>query len=258
MRISQQDKAMRYRALLAGPAAFVTPNPWDAGSARLLAGLGFAALATSSAAAAGVLGRRDHQLSREEAMAHSRLIVEATDLPVAADLENGFGDTPEDAAETVRQAAGVGLVGCSIEDSSRHPDQPQYALDLAVARIEAAVAAARKLDFPFTLTARAENFVCGNPDLDDAIRRLKAYEKAGADVLFAIGIPNLDAVRALCAAVEKPVNVMCGMPGHDFAVADLEAAGVRRISLGAALYRAAMQGARDAAIAVRDHGRLPG
>lgn len=258
MSTSQQDKAMRYRALLEGPAAFVTPNPWDAGSARLLAKLGFVALATSSAAAAGVLGRRDHQLSREEAMAHSRLIVEATDLPVAADLENGFGDTPEDAAETVRQAAGVGLVGCSIEDSSRHPDQPQYALDLAVARIEAAVAAARKLDFPFTLTARAENFVCGNPDLDDAIRRLKAYEKAGANVLFAIGIPDLDAVRALCAAVEKPVNVMCGMPGHDFAVADLEAAGVRRISLGTALYRAAMQGARDAAIAVRDHGRLPG
>ncbi len=257
MGTSQQDKATRYRVLLEGPGAFVTPNPWDAGSARLLAELGFLALATSSGAAAGVLGRRDHQLCREEAMAHSRLIVEATDLPVSADLENGFGDTPEDVAETVRQAAAAGLVGCSIEDSSRHPDQPQYALELAVARIEAAVEAARKLDFAFTLTARAENFVCGNPDLADTIRRLKAFEKAGADVLFAIGIPDLDAVRAICATVRKPINVMCGMPGRDFAVADLEAAGVRRISLGTALYQAAMRGAREAASAVRDHGSLP-
>lgn len=251
MTITRNDKATRFRALHEAPHAFVIPNPWDVGSARVLAGLGFAALATSSGAAAGVLGRRDGELSREEALAHARVIVGATELPVSADLEKGFGDAPDTVAETVRLAAEAGLVGCSIEDSTRDPKHPQYVFEHAVARIEAAVAAAHALDFPFTLTARAENFVCGNPDLDDAIRRLQAYERAGADVLFAIGLPDLEAVRAVCTAVSKPVNFMCGMPGKSFPVAELEAAGVRRISLGTSLYNSAMTGlvtaAREAA-----------
>lgn len=240
MSTTQHDKGVRFRKLHEGPRPFVTPNPWDAGSARLLAGLGFPALATSSGASAGVLGRCDHELSRDEALAASRAIVEATDLPVSADLEKGYADSPEDVAQTIRLAADAGLVGCSIEDSTRDPQQPQFALDFAVARMEAAVAAARALDFPFTLTGRAENFVCGNPDLDDAIRRLQAYERAGADVLFAIGLPDLDAVRAVCAAVSKPVNFMAGITGKCFRIAELEAAGVRRISVGTSFYRSAM------------------
>lgn len=254
MSVTQHDKGVRFRELHAGPEAFVIPNPWDAGSARLLAGLGFPALATSSGASAGVLGRRDHELSRDEALAASRVIVEATDLPVSADLEKGFVDSPEDVAQTIRLAAEAGLVGCSIEDSTRDPHRPQFAFDDAVARIEAAVAAARALDFPFTLTARAENFVCGNPDLGDAIRRLQAYERAGADVLFAIGLPDLDAVRTVCAAVSKPVNFMAGMLGKSFSVAELEAAGVRRISVGTSFYRSAMSAVVLAAREVADAG----
>lgn len=254
MSLTQADKADRFRALHAGPGAFVIPNPWDAGSARMLAGLGFQALATSSGAAAGVLGRHDHDLSRDEAIQHARAIVEATDLPVSADFENGYGDSPETVAETVRLAAEAGLVGCSIEDSTRDAATPQYAFATALARIEAAVAAALALPFAFTLTARAENFVAGNPDLDDTIARLQAYERAGADVLFAIGLPDLDAVRAVCKALDKPVNVMCGIPGRSFAVAELAAAGVRRISVGTSLYQAAMRGARAAADEIHAHG----
>ncbi|MGH8225446.1 MAG: isocitrate lyase/PEP mutase family protein [Gammaproteobacteria bacterium] len=254
MAVTQKDKAARFCALHEGPHAFVIPNPWDVGSARLLAGLGFQALATSSGASAGARGRSDGELSREEALAHARVIVGATELPVSADLEKGFGDAPEAVAETVRLAAETGLVGCSIEDSTHDPERPQYEFEHAVARIEAAVAAARTLDFPFTLTARAENFVCGNPDLDDAIRRLQAYERVGADVLFAIGLPDLDAVRAVCAAVTKPVNFMAGIPGRSFTVAALEAAGVRRISLGTSLYNSAMTGLVAAAREVAEAG----
>jgi 2-methylisocitrate lyase-like PEP mutase family enzyme len=221
-----------------------------------LAGLGFPALATSSGAAAGVLGRRDHEISCTEALTAARAVVAATDLPVSADLEKGFGDTPDAVAQTIRLAAETGLVGGSIEDSTGDPAQPQFAFEPAVARIEAAVAAARALDFPFTLTARAENFVCGNPDLDDTIRRLKAYERAGADVLFAIGLPDLDAVRAVCSAVDKPVNFMAGMPGKSFSVAALEAAGVRRISLGTSLYKSAMSGMLEAAREAAGSGRF--
>lgn len=256
MAITQNDKAEQFHALHQGPHAFVIPNPWDAGSARLLAASVFQALATSSGAFAGVLGRADHEISRAETLALSRAVVDATDLPVSADLEHGFGDAPETVAETIRLAAQTGLVGGSIEDSTRKPEQPQYPLPQAVARIEAAVAAARALDFPFTLTARAENFVCGNPDLDDTIRRLQAYEKAGADVLFAIGLPDLDAVRAVCAAVSKPVNFMAGMPGKSFSVAELESAGVRRISLGTSLYKRAMGAMVDAAHEVSGAGRF--
>jgi 2-methylisocitrate lyase-like PEP mutase family enzyme len=251
---SQSDKAVRFRALHEAPGAFVIPNPWDAGSARILAALGFPALATSSGASAGVLGRRDGRVTRDEALAHARAIVEATELPVSADLEKGFGDAPAMAAETIRLAAGVGLVGGSIEDATGDRDRPLYDIGLATERVAAAVEAARALPFPFTLTARAENFLRGNPDLDDTIRRLQAFERAGADVLFAPGLPDLEAIRAVCAAVSRPFNFMVGIRGKSFTVADLAAAGVTRISLAASLYRAAMGGLLDAAREVSERG----
>ena len=254
MAISQGEKATRFRALHQGPGAFVIPNPWDAGSARILAGLGFQALATSSGASAGILGRRDGKVTREEALTQARGIVAATDLPVSADLEKGFGDAPAVAAETIRLAAEVGLVGGSIEDATGDKDKPLYDIGLAVERVAAAVQAARALAFPFTLTARAENFLRGNPSLDDTIKRLQAFEEAGADVLFAPGLPDLEAVRAVCAAVSKPVNFMAGIKGKSFTVADLEAAGVKRISLAGSLYRGAMSGLVSAAREVKDKG----
>ena len=254
MTASQHDKAARFRALHQAPGAFVIPNPWDAGSARILAGLGFQALATSSGAAAGVLGRRDGTVTREEALAHARAIVAAIDLPVSADLEKGFGDAPEAAAETIRHAAAVGLVGGSIEDATGDKNRPLYDIGHAIERVAAAAQAARALAFPFTLTARAENFLRGNLDLDDTITRLVAFEKAGADVLFAPGLPDLAAVRAVCAAVSKPVNFMVGIRGKSFTVAELATAGVRRISLATSLYRAAMSGLLDAAREVKGKG----
>jgi 2-methylisocitrate lyase-like PEP mutase family enzyme len=254
MATSQSDKAARFRALHEAPGAFVIPNPWDAGSARVLAGLGFEALATSSGASAGTLGRRDGKVTREEALAHARAIVAATDLPVSADLEKGFGDAPAVAAETIRLAAGVGLVGGSIEDATGDKDKPLYDIGLAVERVAAGAQAARTLPFPFTLTARAENYLRGNPSLDDTIKRLQAFEKAGADVLFAPGLPDLEAVRAVCAAVSKPVNFMVGIRGKSFTVADLKAAGVKRISLATSLYREAMSGLVNAAREVKDRG----
>jgi len=254
MATSQSDKAARFRALHEAPGAFVIPNPWDAGSARVLAGLGFEALATSSGASAGILGRRDGKVTREEALAHARAIVAATDLPVSADLEKGFGDAPAVAAETIRLAAEVGLVGGSIEDATGDKDKPLYDIGLAVERVAAAVQAARALPFPFTLTARAENYLRGNPSLGDTIKRLQAFEKAGADVLFAPGLPDLEAVRAVCAAVAKPVNFMVGIRGKSFTVAELRAAGVKRISLATSLYREAMSGLVNAAREVKDKG----
>jgi 2-methylisocitrate lyase-like PEP mutase family enzyme len=251
---TQSDKAIRFRALHQGPGAFLIPNPWDAGSARLLAGLGFPALATSSGACAGVLGRRDGQVTRDEALAHARTIVVATDLPVSADLEKGFGDAPAVAAETIRLAAGVGLVGGSIEDATGDRDKPRYDIGHATERVAAAVEAARGLGFSFTLTARTENFLRGNPDLDDTIKRLQAFEKAGADVLMAPGLPDLAAVRAVCAALAKPVNFMAGIKGKSFTVAELAAAGVRRISIAGSFYRAAMTGLLGAAREVQDKG----
>jgi 2-methylisocitrate lyase-like PEP mutase family enzyme len=254
MTVSQSDKAVRFRALHAAPGAFVIPNPWDAGSARILAALGFPALATSSGASAGTLGRRDGKVTREEALAHSRAIVDATDLPVAADLEKGFGDAPSAAAETIRLAASVGLVGGSIEDATGDKQTPLFDIATATERVAAAVAAARALSFPFTLTARTENFLRGNPDLEDTIKRLQAFEKAGADVLMAPGLPDLAAVRAVCAAVSKPVNFMVGIKGKSFTVAELTAAGVKRISLATSLYRTAMSGLIDAAREVKAAG----
>jgi 2-methylisocitrate lyase-like PEP mutase family enzyme len=254
MPVTQKDKATRFRELHQGPGAFVIPNPWDAGSARILAGLGFQALATSSGASAGILGRRDGKVTREEALAQARAIVDATDLPVSADLEKGFGDAPAVAAETIRLAAGVGLVGGSIEDATGDRDKPLYDLGQATERVAAAVAAARALPFPFTLTARAEGFLRGNPSLDDTIKRLQAFEKAGADVLFAPGLPDLAAVRVVCAAVSKPFNFMVGIKGKSFTVAELQAAGVRRISLATSLYREAMSGLVNAAREVKEQG----
>jgi 2-methylisocitrate lyase-like PEP mutase family enzyme len=256
MSVSQNEKAARFRALHDGPGAFVIPNPWDVGSARILAGLGFQALATSSAASASVLGRRDGGLTRDQALEHARLIVGATDLPVSADLEKGFGDAPEAVAETIRLAAEVGLVGCTIEDATGNQERPLYDDRLAVERIAAAAEAARALRFPFILSARAHNLLYAAPSLDDTIRRLQAFEKAGADVLFAPGLPDLAAVRAVCAAVSKPVNFMAGIKGKSFSVAELAAAGVRRISLATSLYRAAMTGLLGAAREVKDAGQF--
>jgi len=251
---SQSDKAQRFRALHEAAGHFVIANAWDAGSARILAGLGFAALASSSGAQAGVLGRRDGMVSRDEALAHCRAIVAATELPVSADLEKGFGDAPGEAAETIRLAAGAGLVGGSIEDATGYRDKPLFDLGPATERIAAAAEAARALPFVFTLTARTENFLRGNPDLDDTIKRLLAFEQAGADVLMAPGLPDLAAVRAVCNAVSRPVNFMAGIKGRSFTVAELAAAGVKRISLATSLYRAAMSGLLNAAREVKEQG----
>ena len=251
---SNIEKSRRFAALHTGPRAFVIPNPWDAGSALALAGLGFQALATSSAAAAMVLGRKDGQLTRDEAIAHARAVVQATDLPVSADLENGFGSAPADAALTIRLAGDIGLMGGSIEDATGDPAKPVYDFAHAVERVAAAAEAARALPVPFILVARAENFVRGIDDLDDTIRRLQAFEQAGADVLFAPGLPSLEAVRMVCAAVKKPVNFMIGITTKSFSKAELEFAGVRRISLATGMYRAAMAGMVTAATEVRDEG----
>jgi 2-methylisocitrate lyase-like PEP mutase family enzyme len=248
------EKAVRFRALHEAAGAFVIGNAWDAGSARVLAGAGLVALATSSGAAAGVLGRRDGSVSRDEAMANARAVAGACDLPVSGDLENGYGHDAPAIVETIRVAASAGLVGGSIEDDSGQAAQPRDPLPQAVQRIEAAVQAARTLAWPFTLTARCENFLRGNPDLDDTIVRLQAFERAGADVLMAPGLPDLDAVRRVCAALRKPFNFMAGIRGKSFSVAELQAAGVKRISLAASLYRCAMTALADAAREVQTEG----
>lgn len=254
MPVTQSDKARAFAALHERPGAFIIANPWDAGSARMLTALGFEALATSSGAKAGVLGKRDGRVTRAEAIANARLIVEATDLPVSADLEKGFGDAPEDAAVTIREAAAVGLVGGSIEDATGDPARPIFDIRHASERVAAAVAAARSAPFKFMLTARCENFVRNALDLDDTIRRLKAYEEAGADVLMAPGLPDLDAVRKVCQSLQRPFNFMAGIKGKSFPVADLAAAGVKRVSLATSLYRAAMTGALEAAREIKDKG----
>lgn len=246
--MSQTLKAERFRALHQGPL-FVLPNPWDAGSARILASMGFAALATTSAGLAFALGRRDAEsaVSREEALANASEIIAATDLPVSADLENGYGDAPEDTALTIRLAAEAGLVGGSIEDCTGNPAQPIYEFAHAVDRVTAAAEAAHALDFPFTFVARAENFLHGRRNLDDTIRRLQAFEAAGADVLFAPGLPDLAAIRLVCASVTKPVNVVLGARNTPYTLADLAEAGVRRVSTGSSFARAALGGMISAA-----------
>jgi 2-methylisocitrate lyase-like PEP mutase family enzyme len=254
MTVSQADKAKKLRALHEAPGAFVIPNPWDAGSARVLEALGFQALATSSGAKAGVLGKRDGKVTREEALANARMIAGAVDIPVIGDLEKGFGDTPDAAALTIRGAADAGLVGGSIEDATGNKDAPLFDIRVAAERVAAAAKAAGALPFPFVLTARAEGFLRGKADLDDVIARLKAFEAAGADVLFAPGLPDLAAIRKVTGAIGKPFNFMVGIPGKSFSKAELEAAGVKRISLATSLWKAAMSGLIDAATEVKDKG----
>ncbi len=254
MMSTQLQKAQTFRALHEAPGSFVIANAWDGGSARILTALGFKALASSSGACAGVLGRRDGMVTREEALAHCKAIVDATDLPVSADMEKGFGDSPGAAAETIRLSADIGLVGASIEDATGDPGRPLFELPLARDRIAAAVEAARSVGFPFTLTARTENYLNGNPDLDDTIKRLQAFESAGADVLMAPGLPDLEAVRVVCAALSRPVNFMAGIKGKSFTVAALSGAGVKRISLATSLYRIAMTGLVNAAKEVAESG----
>lgn len=251
--MDQYERALVFRELHAGEEAFVIPNPWDAGSARVLTQAGFPALATTSGGLAFMLGLQDgaNLIGRDDTLSNARAVVEATHLPVSADLENGFADDPAGVAETIRLAAEAGVVGGSIEDATGRADDPIYPFDAAVERVAAAVEAARALSFPFTLTARAENFLYGRPDLDDTIRRLQAYEVAGADVLFAPGLPDLDAIRAVCGAVERPVNVLAGAT---LSVRALQECGVRRISLGSALPRAALTSVLRAAAEIRRDG----
>jgi 2-methylisocitrate lyase-like PEP mutase family enzyme len=239
MTVDQQTKAAAFKTLHDRDGAFVIPNPWDVGSARILESMGFEALATTSAGMAFALGLTDGAVTPKQTLDHCRDIVSTTGLPVSADLEQGFGDSPEAVAETIQSAAETGLVGCSIEDYSGDRDRPIYGFDHAVERIAAAVEAARSLPFDFTLTARSENFLRGNPDLDDTIQRLKAFEAAGADVLYAPGLTTLDDIRTVCTEIKQPVNVVMEASRAGFGVAELADVGVKRISVGAIFARAA-------------------
>jgi 2-methylisocitrate lyase-like PEP mutase family enzyme len=247
---SQERKADTFRALHAGDP-FVIPNPWDAGSARVLAALGFKALATTSSGFAFTLGRLDGGVTLEEVVEHVAALDAATELPVSVDLENGYGPDPESAARAITRAAEAGAVGGSIEDYD--PAGHIYAHDQAVERIAAAAEAARALDFAFMLTARAENHIRGNPDLDDTIERLQAFEQAGADVLYAPGLRTQEEIRAVCAAVSKPVNALAR---PDLSVADIVAAGAQRISVGGALTWVAVDALAAAGMSIRDEGDL--
>jgi 2-methylisocitrate lyase-like PEP mutase family enzyme len=248
------DKATAFRQLHDAPGTFIIPNPWDIGTARILAALGFPALATTSAGMAFSLGVAEGATPRGATLDHCRTIVGATPLPVSADLEKGFGDSPESAAETIRAAADIGLAGCSLEDHTGDRDNPIFDFTLTVERIAAAVEARRALPHDFVLTARCENFLWGRPDLDDTIRRLQAFERAGADVLYAPGLHDLGTIRTVCEAVTRPVNVVMGMPGATFGVTELAAAGVKRISVGSALARLAYGAFVEAAREMRASG----
>jgi 2-methylisocitrate lyase-like PEP mutase family enzyme len=251
---SQAAKATAFRALHQRERAFIIPNPFDAGTARILVRLGFEALATTSAGYAFSVGKRDNKVGREDMIAHVGTIAAATDLPVSADLENGFGDEPEAAADTITRAAAAGVVGGSIEDMSTHPDAPIYELAHAADRVRAAVEAARALPFQFTLTARCENYLVGRTDLADTIRRLQAYQEAGADVLYAPGLRTREDIEAVVRSVDRPVNVVMGLQGVQLDLAELSAIGVKRISVGSALSRAALSAFLRAATEMRDHG----
>lgn len=251
---TQAEKAAAFRALHERAGAFIIPNPWEAGTAKLLAAMGFEALATTSLGLANMLGRADSHVTRAEVIANCRVIAEATDLPVNADLENCFAHEPEAAAETIRLAAEAGAVGGSIEDYSGDRKNPIYDFDLAVARVRAAVKVAHSLPVPFLLTARAENLIRGRNDRADTIRRLQAYEAAGADVLYAPGLRNLDEVRHTVGAVKRPVNVVTGWLDPDITLAQLSAAGAKRISVGGALSRLVLASFVEAARAMREQG----
>jgi len=238
MNDSANNSGAKLRALQEREGCFVIPNPWDVGSARILAAMGFEALATTSAGMAFALGWQEGTVSRETTLDHCRLIVEATPLPVSADMEKGFGDSPQSVGECIVAAAETGLAGCSIEDHTGREDDPIFEFDLAVDRIASAVEASRSLSRDFVLTARCENFLWGRRDLDDTLRRLQAFAEAGADVLYAPGLPDLDSIRQVCE-LGKPVNVVMGLPGARFSVEQLASAGVKRISVGAVLARTA-------------------
>lgn len=259
MNPDQAQKAARFQALHQRSGAFVIPNPWDAGTARILANLGFEALTTTSAGLAFTLGKRDGvgAVTREETLANARIIVDATDLPVAADLENGFGHAPQVVAETIRLAGEAGLVGGSIEDSTGDPRQPIYDFQHAVERVAAAAQSAQALGFPFMLVGRAENYLHGRPDLDDTIRRLQAFDAAGANVLYAPGLTRPQDIRTVCSSVSKPVNIVMGLTSENNAalsVAELSALGVRRISVGSAMSRAALGALVRAAREIKEQG----
>jgi len=251
---TQLEKGSTFRALHQRESAFIIPNPWDVGTARLLARLGFEALATTSAGYAFSIGQRDNTVGRDKMMAHVRDIVAATDLPVSADLENGFGDDPETVAETIRLAAAAGLVGGSIEDSTTRRDDPIYELERAAERVRAAADVARALPFSFTLTARAENYLFGRRDLNDTIKRLQAYQQAGADVLYAPGLASKEDIAAVVSSLDRPVNVLMGLAGVRLSLAELSEIGVKRVSVGSVLSRVALGAFLRAAQEMRDHG----
>jgi 2-methylisocitrate lyase-like PEP mutase family enzyme len=251
---TQAEKGRAFRTLHERACAFIIPNPWDAGTARLLARLGFEALATTSAGYAFSAGRPDGAVGRDETLAHAAALVAATDLPVSADLENGFGVTPESVAHTFKLAAETGLVGGSIEDVPGHEDSEPYEIGIAVDRVIAAAEVVRALPFPFTLTARAENYLVGRPDLNDTITRLQLYQTAGADVLYAPGLTTKEEIAAVVSSVDRPVNVVMGLQGVRLSLDELSALGVKRVSVGSALSRAALGAFLRAAHEMQEHG----
>jgi 2-methylisocitrate lyase-like PEP mutase family enzyme len=253
-RPTQLAKAHAFRALHQRDSAFIIPNPWDMGTARILAHLGFEALATTSMGYAFSLGRRDNTLDRRGTIAHASAIASATDLPISADLENGFGDAPEVVVETINLAAAAGVVGGSIEDATGRADHPIYEMEHAVDRVQAAVTAARALPFSFTLTARAENYLHGRKDLKDTIKRLQAYQEAGADVLYAPGLATRDDIAAVVSSVDRPLNVVMGLQGVQLSLAELSAMGVKRVSVGSSLCRTALGAFLRAAREMRESG----
>ncbi len=252
--MSSSEKAAAFKALHSGPGCFVIPNPWDRGSARMLAKIGFKALATTSVGFDFSSGRQEGSAGLEEVLGHCRDLVEATDLPVNADLENCYSDTLDGIGETIRRVAETGIAGGSIEDDSGDPDNRIYEFSEAVDRVHAAVEAVRALPHPFMLTARAENFLRGRPDLDDTIERLQAFQDAGADVLYAPGPRSADQIRAIVTSVDRPVNVLAGIPGMTLTVKELADLGVKRISIGSGLFRVAFGAALRAAREIADHG----
>lgn len=251
---TQSQKAQHFRALHSSNSAFIIPNPYDIGTARLLAHLGFYALATTSMGYAFSAGQQDGAVDRDRMMKHIAEIAAATDLPVSADLENGYGDSLQVVAETIRLAADAGAVGGSIEDSTGRAGHPIHDLEAAVERVQAAVAAARALPFSFTLTARSENYLWGRPDLKDTIKRLQAYQEAGADVLYAPGLATKDDIAAVVSSMDRPVNVVMGLRGVQLSLAELSALGVKRISVGSALCRVALGAFLRSAREMREHG----
>jgi 2-methylisocitrate lyase-like PEP mutase family enzyme len=252
--LTQAEKGQAFKALHKRNNAFIIPNPWDGGTARLLAHLGFEALATTSAGYAFSTGQRDNTVGRDATIAHAAAIASATDLPVSGDLENGFGDTPEIVVETIKLAAATGLAGGSIEDATGHAERPIYEREQAVERIRAAAEIVRALPFPFLLTARAENYLNGRPDLKDTIERLQAYQEAGANVLYAPGLTRKEDIADVVSSVDRPVNVLAGLPGLPLNLAELSAIGVRRVSVGSALSRAALGAFLRAAREMREQG----